>query len=255
MVSGNGDSSQILRVPLSFWFCKDSGQALPLIALQYHEVKIIVDLTAEIGNNQTRMFVDYIYLDTDERQRFARSSHEYLIEQVQTTGSDTIEKDKNKKIRLNFNHPVKELLWVTSNDNSVNHHKRTDSVKTAKLQLNGHDRFSERDGHYFSHVQRYQYHTNVGSLFPKTTDITGPDVLLTSTGNGVNQQDTNIYMYSFALQPEDLQPSGTCNFSRIDNATLEIESNSTPVTSVNVYAINYNVLRIKNGMGGLAYSN
>ena len=244
MVNGNDTTNQIMRVPLSFWFCKDAGQALPLIALQYHEVKIIVDFTDMIGDSRANLYVDYIYLDTDERQRFARSSHEYLIEQVQTTGLETLVPGKKKKIRLNFNHPVKELVWVATNDEQASGDKRVDSVDTAKLQLNGHDRFSERDGNYFSQVQRYQYHTNAGEV---------PDGV--APGEDVAQKNDNIYSYSFALQPEDLQPSGTCNFSRIDNATLEIECNDKPVTSVTVYAVNYNVLRIKNGMGGLAYSN
>jgi hypothetical protein len=234
-----------LRVPLSFWFCKDAGQSLPLIALQYHEVKIVVDFTQEmlVGNNKCKLFVDYIYLDTDERQRFARSSHEYLIEQVQTSGMETIEAGDKKKVRLNFNHPVKELVFMTKNTNATTNHQRVNGVKSAKLQLNGHDRFSERDGDYFRLVQRYQHHTHGD----------GDEGTAVATEN---QNLNNIYVYSFSLKPEELQPSGTCNFSRIDNATLEVSTDAAVTMShIVVYALNYNVLRIKNGMGGLAYSN
>ncbi len=214
-----GYNTKKIMIPLSFWFCKDAGQALPLIALQYHEVKVAVEFgsgealhhhtgASDVAITSAKLWVDYIYLDTAERRRFARSAHEYLIEQVQSTGDET-----GNKIRLNFNHPVKELLWTA------------EDMETAKLQLNGHDRFAERDAKYFTHVQQYQHHTG-------------------------KSDDTHVY--SFALEPEKLQPSGTCNFSRIDNATLKMTGNTG--TSV-VYAVNYNVLRIKNGMGGLAYSN
>jgi hypothetical protein len=107
-------------------------------------------------------------------------------------------------------------------------------VVTAKLQLNGQDRFSEREGTYFDQVQPWQHHTRA--------------------------PDTGINVYSFALQPEQHQPSGTCNFSRIDNATLQLVLSNATVSGVStakvrVYARNYNVLRIMSGMGGLAYSN
>ena len=107
-------------------------------------------------------------------------------------------------------------------------------VVTAKLQLNGQDRFSEREGSYFDNVQPYQHHTR--------------------------NPDTGINLYSFSLKPEEHQPSGTCNFSRIDNATLQLVlSNATvegtKTAKVRVYAKNYNVLRVMSGMAGLAYSN
>ena len=107
-------------------------------------------------------------------------------------------------------------------------------VVTAKLQLNGQDRFSEREGTYFDLVQPYQHHTR--------------------------NPDTGINVYSFALRPEEHQPSGSCNFSRIDNATLQLVLSNATVSGtktakVRVYATNYNVLRVMSGMGGLAYSN
>ena len=235
-----------LYIPLEFWFCRNPGLALPLIALQYHEVKINIEfralseLTDDVGLSLSAasLYVDYIYLDTDERRRFAQVSHEYLIEQVQFTGDESVSSLSNK-IKLNFNHPCKELVWVVQKDSAVDATDRFDytdgtgnPVLIAKLQLNGHDRFSERMGRYFNLVQPYQHHTNV----PKA---------------GIN-------VYSFGLKPEEHQPSGTCNMSRIDNATLQLTLTANAVSGdakVRVYATNYNVLRIMSGMGGLAYSN
>jgi len=395
-----------LYIPLQFWFCTNPGLALPLIALQYHEVKINLDIRpideclwavttlncntdpysgtsgqfapgrpvpATIAYNQSlvaaSLYVDYVFLDTDERRRMAQNPHEYLITQLQFTGDESVGSSSNK-IKLNFNHPVKELIWVIQPDQNVDYcsslvcdallfkvlgaqpfnytdaidalpnavhafggpssmaadsrafidvqglftdagaedaypnltgywngannpynepnfggpavtHSAlsldpnsasviqslvTDSqnrssvqstvsdagtfvltetsldmhcwgqnpVVTAKLQLNGQDRFSEREGSYFSWVQPYQSHTRC--------------------------PDEGINVYSFALRPEEHQPSGTCNFSRIDNATLQLVlSNATvegtKTAKVRVYATNYNVLRIMSGMGGLAYSN
>ena len=282
-----------LYIPLQFWFCRNPGLALPLIALQYHEVKInlefealnnlcfdyadgasasthqIRDRVAASGLVSASLYVDYIYLDTDERRRFATVSHEYLIEQLQFTGAESVTSSSNK-IKLNFNHPCKELIWVVQRDSFVscddaviqpfkgqqpfNYSDWWDRavlesgysvtrvegmagynpIVTAKIQLNGHDRFYEREGRYFNLVQPYQHHTNIPAV-------------------GIN-------VYSFALKPEEHQPSGTCNFSRIDNATLFITLTNNTVSAttsaqVRVYAVNYNVLRIMSGMGGLAYSN
>ena len=300
LVSNGNKDKTTLYIPLQFWFCRNPGLALPLIALQYHEVKINVEFNdlakcAKAGstlNNSsltlgsTSLFVDYIYLDTDERRRFAQVSHEYLIEQLQFTGEESVS-SVNNKVKLNFNHPVKELVWVVQHNECVANNQYfnftdavdqidgevltgspsdplgeglvgadgssiasivgqgtdegVNSVSMAKLQLNGHDRFQEREGDYFNFVQPYQHHTNVPAL-------------------GVN-------VYSFGLKPEEHQPSGTCNFSRIDNAVLQMSVttqaagtaglNTTNATGskVRVYATNYNVLRIMSGMGGLAYSN
>ena len=311
-----------LFVPLEFWFCRSIGLALPLIALQYHEVKIKIEFEALTNciygldaNNATtipssttykltnvNLWVDYIFLDTDERRKFAQLSHEYLIEQLQFTGSETLNTNNNR-IKLNFNHPCKELLWVAklSDNTSLNHWYNytikanntfstggdypnlfissstalssiEDTLKAdyyassnlptesstnldtnlpisitynvepgytpnAKnpfskclIQLNGNDRFAERNGTYFSLVQPYQHHTNIPA------------------NQGIN-------VYSFALKPEEHQPSGTLNMSRIDTAVLSVTSSATKTGLINVYATNYNVLRILSGMGGLAYSN
>jgi hypothetical protein len=268
-----------LYIPLEFWFNRHTGLALPLIALQYHEVKLNIEfnelkylvnstdakLVSDLNKHglvAASLYVDYIYLDTEERRRFAQVAHEYLIEQLQFTGEESVTSSANK-IQMSFNHPVKELVWVVQNPSYLDCNHLTNQpwrysdgvcgnpVAVAKVQLNGHDRFTEREGKYFNTVQPYQHHT-------------------ASPATGIN-------VYSFALKPEDLQPSGTCNFSRIDNAVLNLTLSASafstaietlPVVeegaevegtqnslAVRIYATNYNVLRIMSGMGGLAYSN
>jgi hypothetical protein len=283
-----------LYIPLQFWFCRNPGLALPLISLQYHEVKVSIEMaekeqcywsSGSVNFNSgldASLYVDYIYLDTEERRRFAQVSHEYLIEQVQFTGEESVN-GLTPKIKLNFNHPCKELIWVVQRDdyfdktamnsrkglqpfnfsdlpdttyaeletfpefsaddgNSATFNAVTlplmqagkNPVSLCKLQLNGHDRFSEREGDYFNLVQPYQHHENVPS--------------------------TGINVYSFGLRPEEHQPSGTCNMSRIDNATLQLNiTNSTynndHSAKAAIFAVNYNVFRVMSGMGGLAYSN
>ena len=263
-----------LYVPLKFWFNRNPGLALPLIALQYHEVKVkiqtralnhLVNLdagTVDMGTAPTvTLYVDYIYLDTDERRRFAQQSHEYLIEQLQYQ-----QESMANSVKLNLNHPVKELIWTVqdvtaatgatgtvdatanvqgtianSNDwfNYMANASTTseyvygqlsyEPFSSFKLQLNGHDRFTARKASYFRTVQPLQ----AGHCVP----------------------EKHVYNYSFALKPEEHQPSGTCNFSRIDNARMIFEDGLTSGNNLNVYAVNYNVLRIMSGMGGLAYSN
>ncbi len=212
-----------LYIPLEFWFCRNVGLALPLIALQYHEVKVNIDFGSDGNISGASLYADYIFLDTDERRRFAQLSHEYLIEQVQFTGDETIG-NTQKAIKMSFNHPVKELIWRVKKTNN-----NYEIVTDAKLMLNGNDRFSQRDGQYFTHVQPYQHHTNIPA------SVHG------------------IHVYSFALKPEEHQPSGTLNMSRIDTASLSLKCETGG--TVKVYAVNYNVLRILSGMGGLAYSN
>jgi hypothetical protein len=341
----SGTPAKTLYVPLQFWFCRNPGVAIPLIALQYHEVRINVNFelweNCTYGENSqgpnrpaaqslaaASLYVDYVYLDTEERRRFAQQSHEYLIEQVQFTGAESITSSSNK-IQLNFNHPVKELFWVVQRDSFVDcsypdwisgvggqqpfnysddfstegiimsllsqgtsatspqntlplggsntgmistateafpgevgssgsqgqladfdigvnyllakvildsgvRCEGKNPVEVAKLQLNGQDRFTEREGSYFDKVQPYQHHCRTPS--------------------------TGINCYSFAIRPEEHQPSGTCNFSRIDKATLQLTVSLNTVigartAQVRVYALNYNVLRVMSGMGGLAYSN
>ncbi len=265
---------QRLHIPLQFWFCRNPGLALPLIALQYHEVKINVQfvtqnpaIITQVNNaylNNTTIWADYIFLDTDERRRFAQVSHEYLIEQVQYSNALTIASNASTtQHELRFNHPVKELVWLvdpSSNDTTFSTYVQ---CSDALLQLNGQDRFKRRSGDYFTKVQRYEHHTGAGRAF----------LLNALTGAGGNPRfgGPNVlnatHVYSFALKPEEHQPSGTCNFSRIDNAVLNLSfttasaNSGVPAASLpggavlKVYAVNYNVLRIMSGMGGLAYSN
>ena len=210
-------------VPLQFWFCRNPGLALPLIALQYHEVKINLTFGSKMNGTDASLWCDYIYLDTDERRRFAQVSHEYLIEQLQFSNNAT-----SKSHDLNLNHPVKELIWtggMTTGSPAAFATPKTNF----QLKLNGHDRFAKRPTTYFTRQQVWQHHTGNGSVIV-------PDA---------------IAVYSFALEPEEHQPSGTCNFSRIDNAQLKVDD----TTPLYIYAVNYNVLRIMSGMGGLAYSN
>ena len=244
-------SGHTFTVPLPFWFCRNPGLALPLIALQYHEVKLKIQFesSGNLAANATsidaaKLWVDYIYLDTDERRRFAQVSHEYLIEQLQYLQESGAASGAKKDLTLNFNHPVKELIWAVpiaatnptefENLDLIGHDADDAGGKgSVLLKLNGHDRFSARPMSYFTRVQPSQHHTNVPLA-------------------------SRFGVYSFALKPEEHQPSGTCNFSRIDNAELQLtqtSGNSHSSQTINVFAVNYNVLRIMSGMGGLAYSN
>jgi len=241
-VDGNTVAYNI-TVPLQFWFCRNPGLALPLIALQYHEVKVILDHTFGTlisgGIETNQLWCDYIYLDTDERRRFAQVSHEYLIEQVQEQSFSSSSQD------INFNHPVKELIWTCTlaaagTSTSTSLIVPCAAGTTYQLKLNGHDRFAARDSRYFSRTQVWQHHSGAGGLNSVTP------------ANGAFTDSINVY--SFALKPEEHQPSGTCNFSRIDNAQL-VTNSVTPTALSVIYAVNYNVLRIMSGMGGLAYSN
>jgi hypothetical protein len=308
-------------LPLLFFFNRNPGLYLPLIALQYHEVRLDFDLTAYYTSyfgtsNPFEVWANYVYLDTEERRRFAQKGHEYLIEQVQHTGGDQLDTTgatTTQLVRLSFNHPVKELVWCYQNPNAsataqlnamwnfctatgnvnvtsnalsfvfsnnyiapnltgVPHLAATlggaggavfglpGATSTAfagsnywtesgstfytsntgvevgplnqfKVILNGQDRFKEQYGNYFNQVQPFYHHT--GTPYP------------------------GIYVYSFALQPEEHQPTGTCNFSRIDNAQVSVAMKGSPnaATLQKLFAVNYNILRIQSGMGGLAFSN
>ena len=193
------------------------------------------------------LYVEYIFLDTDERRQFAQSQHEYLIEQLQFSSAESFS-NSSIKSKLAFNHPVKELVWVLQLDANVasGANRWTDftssgstagkqyiggePLSTAKLTLNGQDRFSQRTASYFNLVEPYKRHTS------------GPS--------------TGIYVYSFALHPEQHQPSGSVNMSRIDNATLNMTlTTGTSAIKLYVYAHGYNVFSVMAGMGGLAYSN
>ena len=267
--AANGGTTEISHVPLQFWFCRNPGLALPLIALQYHEVKLNITFASDAvglgATSNVAVWCDYVFLDTDERRRFAQVSHEYLIEQVQFSNALSASGTSTQH-ELRFNHPVKELVWtVHDNSDTVTVQgnasaTNTDiTVKDALLQLNGHDRFKRREGKYFTTVQRYQYHSGAGNVCRrKPVDSDGNsmgDVGYDNTKMTARADDSVPHVYSFALKPEEHQPSGTCNFSRIDNAVLNLNHESVTGGKLRVYAVNYNVLRIMSGMGGLAYSN
>ena len=274
--SGRPALPNVLYIPLSFFYTRNPAAALPLIALQYHEVKLDLQWNTadQIAGNfnsasslpqpvQAAIYVDYIYLDTEERRRMAQESHEYLIEQTQFNEDKGIA-TYNNRIDLTFNHPVKELVWVVQpteyrqckaaqggRQSATRLQPFTydvDAVESQWLQINGQDRLDKRYGDYFGQVQAYQHHSGLKATVQGTT---------------IPTPQYGIYNYSFALRPEEHQPSGTCNFSRIDTATIvmNLDGNvplnpSTDRTyDVRVYAVNYNILRIMSGMAGLAYSN
>jgi len=261
-----------LYVPLNFWFCKNIGVALPLVALQYHEVELSIKTRpfdecyitsdgSKIDNNNymnMSLLVDYVFLDTDERKKFAQTNHEYLIEQIQCINNYPVIASNSVNIPISLNHPVKELIWFLRrtdvnefktdpcdcdeilsygndwfnfSDKIGTIHGFNDTFDKAILQLNGSDRFTEQSADYFRLVQTYIRHSRIPSK--------------------------QIYVYSFALRPEEYQPTGTCNYSRIDNSILKLSFNTGNTINYNIYiyAINYNILKIKGGMAGLAYSN
>lgn len=291
-----------LYVPLPFFFTMTSGTVLPLVSLQFHDIKVHVNFNkledcivnyqacfegtptrtvkrnamvngrlAPIKKNATppvvtsldigtALEVCYVYLDSDERTKFAEGAFEQLVTQTQNL-TTSLTAARQQRIRLDFNHSLIELIWAVRKDSSVtsNDHfnysgitepvtgANRDPIEMVTLKLNNQGRFDPTEGRYFRLVQPYQHHTNVPESF--------------------------VYSYSFALHPEDVQPSGQCNFSRIDNATLEVDldtnlfrDNSTMTTGppgnaaeaaveLIVFARNWNVLRFKNGLAGLAYAN
>ncbi len=369
--------------PLNYWFCRNIGLALPLIALQYHEITLDIKWSENSIVDNPEVWIDYIFLDTDERRKFAQIQHEYLIEQIQYQDSP----GNIKNIDLNFNHPIKELIWVNyfkheNNDITFSYgpigvnssitsdiqdkDNFLDAEKTScELKLNGHDRFRNRNVKYFRTLQPLTYHTRCPSYSKELSEtiyinnasinssgipifkvsetialkrieyIGKSDVssqiklkycinenfdptdfynsasltlienmdtfndtfkkghkLLDTSDSRIIQTDRHLYItsdidstitcnikiiyetlpylfssttvkqlafiycYSFSLNPEEHQPSGTCNFSRIDKKQLEFKN--TPGgsdTTIKIFAVNYNILRINSGMGAIAYSN
>jgi len=220
----------IIYTPLQFWFCRNIGLALPLIALQYNEVSIDIVFAEFLHDSiEPKMYIDYIYLDTDERRRFSQISHEYLIEQVQSSKGKISEPNL-----LNLSHPVKELIWVSGNGTTADYEGKALKGKWG-LQINGYDRFTERDITYFTKQQVNDYHSGYGGVTTKNS----------------------IAVYSFALNPEDHQPSGTMNFSIIKNVylinNLYNDQHAELSDTYTLYAVNYNVLRILSGQAGLGY--
>jgi len=293
-----------LMIPLNFWFCKNTGVALPLIALQYHEVKLNFTFRALenliVSSHETRaaidtapdinVWCDYIFLDEEERKRFAQSKHSYLIEQVQLNVEEIEVNSQNQDIDLFFTHPVKELIWVftdfgrntevnssqhpanpgifspplldptgttikidgdgvdgggndyfnysASYNNTVinglesgsfmGNSNAMENFGTMCLKMNGHNRFEKRNASYFGKVQPYLAKHEI--------------------------PEKHIYCYSFSLNPREYQPSGACNFSRLDTVQMEFSSLGTKQRKIRVYAVSYNILQIVGGMAGLAFA-
>lgn len=236
--SGGADKDNLagsIFIPLHFFFC--DSYHLPLVALQYHEVEIRVRFGSSAPPSSLRFYANYILLDTAERKYFIENDHEILIEQVQkipcTPGSG-----KSAKFDLGLlNHPVKCLLW-----GDLAATEPYSNVSGVQMYLNGSELFESRmSDAYFKYTQPYYHCENYSysHLYPEVT------------GSGFME------MYSFALKVSKHQPTGTCNFSRLDTAVLDFTSVNGPAdrSNFNLWAVNYNILRIKNGMAGVAFSN
>ena len=251
-----------LLVPVPFWFCRSIDRSLPLISMQFTDVKIVVQfktfdkcwykLTNEVPNSnkmisKAGLICNYVYLDVFERTKFAKQDNiDFLIEQFQQNNSYQVPDNIiNVTTRLFFNHPVKELFWfyrstVALNANDYYNYGNVSNYGTVnlvaiepfdniQLRYNGNDRFEQLPATFFRLYQPYRHHSS-GTL-------------------------QYIYVYSFAIEPEKIQPSGSCNFSKIDNATLQFTcTGSIPDGTISIYATNYNILRIKSGMCGLMFS-
>jgi len=254
-----------LYVPLQFWFCKNIGDALPLVAIQHQDIRINVQLKSfnllYTSNNfsqaeqvlpsmiefdQISLLVNYIFLDTDERRYFAQSNHFYLIEQLQMSKQSLDINEEINIIELPFNHPVKELIWVFQGQKVKNLRQWTNysgdpitllgsepkpPIIDAIIRFEGVERFEIREERYFRVVLPWKYHTAVPT-------------------------DNFIYVYSFSENPEKTQPSGSANFSRLDRATLHVRTNNqTDEFDCTVYALNYNIFRIVGGITGIMFAN
>jgi hypothetical protein len=221
-------------LPLHFFFC-DSMCYLPLVALQYHEVEVRITFGSVAFNIQPAFYANYVVLDTAERDAIVKKDHDLLIEQVQKISSESLGTSSTNKFDLSLlNHPVKCILW----GNEVGGDEFYSN--TVQLYLNGTEVFgSPMPDVFFTQVQGY-YHSEFASE------------LLKGRG-GESNSGRNLKMYSFALRANKHQPCGTCNFSRLDNAALTFTQSGAP-TSLYLYAVNFNILRIKNGLAGLAFS-
>lgn len=270
----------ILKIPLQFWFCRFSGLSLPLVALEYHDVSLHVkfrniedvsyiepnveikyinddglmldEVPSETGLDiSANLLIDYIYLDSPERRRFAQSSHEYLIEQLQILEKENVTEPKIRCVIRNFVHPSKELIWIaqrakyTININgntklqwynySINDNGTGNPIAYSSIDFHSYNRVLKLDYHYFNYVQPYESHQRTPS-------------------DGIN-------MYAFSIFPEEHQPSGTANLSRLSHIALNLEfdkslfpDNQIPdVLNVRIYTRNLNILRFISGLSGLAY--
>ena len=249
--SGFGEVAESKFYPLRFSFCENAQTAIPLIALQYHDVELRITWGTDLDEATYEVYSQFIHLDTDERTALSSAPQNMLITQTQKAIASA-----SKIQELNFNHPIKCLVAADSGALSI-----ATVANKMKLQINGTDvaDFKYVDPHYTA-VTSY-YHT-VGSK-PITSILTtspGPETNLladlqdqsyTSTLSATGEND-KFFLYPFCLDTSKVQPTGSLNFSRLDSARLV---NDTANSSDDIYAVNYNVLRIENGMGGLMYSN
>jgi hypothetical protein len=257
------ESERTFFIPLQFWFCRNLANSIPLVALQHQDIKLkfsfrqlreLIKSDKEISSITSNsaaptlsasLYVNYIYLDNKERRRFVSSDHEYLIEQVQYDGEESISLNaSNFSANLSYSHPIKEIIWTitkednyainySSTGNDIFNHKPSSSEEflTANLKFNGINRFNPRKPDYFKLVQPFEHHTYAPG-------------------------DKYIYVYSFAMKPEENQPSGTCNMSMVDQASLNFTfPSSISASFIKIYAVNYNILRVVSGMSGLAFNN
>lgn len=269
-INYDNNKELLLYVPLQFWFCKNIGLSLPLIALQSQEVRI--NLTIRnfneliISSNGTNISsspnkedlniisgnleVDYIFLEEDERKIFTKNNLQYLITQTQVFAKSLDNNNNKEQIDFNFNHLISEIIWVLQNSSVLNLYpyggnewfnfssksykngevNGSDPMLEGKFIIEGNDLTEEKDYKYYRTVVPFQRHTSIPNNF--------------------------IYAYSFSLHPEEFQPSGTCNFSRIDSSILEVKlSEDLEKPIIQIFATNYNILNISEGMGGVEYSN
>tara|TARA_B000000565_G_C23780813_1_gene375905 strand:- start:56 stop:1486 length:1431 start_codon:yes stop_codon:yes gene_type:complete len=222
-------------IPLRFWFNKDIGMSLPLVSLQFSDIKIKLIIDPTIANDieikESTLLINYIFLDEDERSKFLRADHEFIIEQLQISGPES-----HNPISLSFNHPVKSLFWNIYDANY-------DSVS---LLCNNHYVF-DNTSDYFHLIQPYETESYNKFTF-NTKNRTW------TLGKFRTSDSHNSSMYSFSLRPKSSHPSGSINFSKIDDAILDFKNISKTSYSIYVFAINYNVLKIINGLAGLLYS-
>lgn len=191
------------------------------------------------------LYIDYVYLDNIERIKFARSNHEYLIDICQFDNEKTIF-NSNNKIKIGYSHPTKELLirgqfdfmineYYRDNFNfttSLNKNVASSLIKKILIKLNGFNRENDYDKNFYSYVQALQHHK---SIPPK-----------------------GLFLYSFSLNPFETQPSGSCNFSKIDDITIDISVDQVSyekTAKIKIYGFSYNIFRIINGIGGIAFDN
>jgi hypothetical protein len=213
-----GSTSNSFFFPLRFFFCEGAQSAIPLLALQYHDVELRIRWGSTAASYNWECYSNYYYLDNEERGNMASRSRDMLIYQVQKNigSAEHIQS-------LNFNHPVK---FIASSNNTGSSPLASETNRI-KLSINGVDLTAYRwSKPHFMDVSQY-YHTNF---------VTSPD----------------IFMHPFCLTTSLHQPTGSLNFSRIENAKIHSE---TEILNDTIYAVNYNILRIENGMAGLIYAN